>query len=258
MYARAAMTTFYDRPFIKPEPEPGSEFSSRAAALLAAEEQSGGDIAALRKRYNPLPHWPKGGSGLTIGMGYDLDHQNDKLLEKDWGKVLTPEEIALLKDYTPSIDLKGKKKPKKKAANKAAVVATKDVVISYEEAVKVYEDTVLPRYQKMAEGAFPGLQNLDPYTQGAIVSMVYNRGDAYKSGVRRKHFMEIREAVFKHDTLAIAAVLQKMKAEHTKKSTKKGLRARRDREANEILSHQAEIDKFYKTSPMWDPNWFPP
>jgi hypothetical protein len=54
-----------------------------------------------------------------------------------------------------------------------------------------------------------------------------------------------------------AGVLQKMKAEHTKPSTKKGLRARRDREANEILSHQAEIDKFYKTSPMWDPNWYP-
>jgi hypothetical protein len=251
------MTTFYDRPYLVTPPEPGSEFSSRAAALLAAEEQSGGDISALRRRYNPLPHWPKGGSGLTIGMGYDLDHQNNQLLQKDWGKILTPEEIALLEPYTPSIDLKGKKQKKKKAANQAAVVATKDVVISYEEAVKVYEDTVLPRYQKMAEDAFPGLQNLDPYTQGAIVSMVYNRGPAYKTGTRRKHFLEIREAVFKHDTVAIAGVLQKMKAEHTKKSTKKGLRARRDREAREILDHQPAIDEFYKKSPMWDPNWYP-
>jgi GH24 family phage-related lysozyme (muramidase) len=253
------MTTFYDRPYIKPEPEPGSEFSSRGAALIAAFEQSGGDIAALKKSYNPLPHWPDSGSGLTIGMGYDLDHQNTRLLKQDWGKVLTPEELALLSDYTPSIDAKGKRVPKKKKPSKAALVATKDVDISYEEAVKVYEDTVLPRYQKMAEEAFPGLQNLDPYSQGAIVSMVYNRGNAYgkKGSLRRKHFMEIREAVFKHDTLAIAATLQDMKAEHTKKKTKKGLHMRRDREAQEILDHQPEIDKFYKTSPMWDPNWYP-
>ena len=73
------MTTFYDRPYIKPEPEPGSEFSSRAAALLAAEEQSGGDIAALKKAYNPLPQWPKGGSGLTSGLGSELGPPNATL-----------------------------------------------------------------------------------------------------------------------------------------------------------------------------------
>ena len=55
---------------------------------------------------------------------------------------------------------------------------------------------------------------------------------------------------------AIEAVLRAMKSEHTNRATKKGLHRRRDAEADLIKDHQQEIDKFYKTSPMWDPNFY--
>ena len=247
-----------------PAADPAKAFSSPGSALIAAWEQAGGDVKALRRVYNPLPHWPSSTSGLTIGMGYDLDHQNDQLLKKEWGKVLSPDALAKLSDYTPSINAKGKQVPKKKNPSKAALVATKDVVIKYDDAVKVYEDKILPRYQAMANKAFPGFVSLDPYTQGALLSMVYNRGDSYtlKKGtkqakaLRKKHFMEIREAVMKHDTKAIEAVLRAMKSEHNDPETKKGLYRRRDAEADLIKDHQTEIDKFYKTAPMWDPNFY--
>lgn len=245
-----------------PEADPAKSFSSPGSALIAAWEQSGGDVKALRRVYNPLPHWPSSKSGLTIGMGYDLDHQNDGLLKKEWGSVLSPDALAKLSDYTPTLDVKGRPRPKKKKPSKAAVVATRDVVVRYEDAVKVYEEKVLPRYRAMANDAFPALPALDPYTEGAIISMVYNRGPSYTkkgdkraSDLRKKHFMEIREAVFKHDTKAIAAVLRKMKSEHTDPSTKKGLHRRRDSEAKLIEDHQKEIDAFYESSPMWDPNF---
>lgn len=256
---------FYDiPPGALPAADPADSFSSPGSALIAAWEQAGGDVKALRRVYNPLPHWPDSKSGLTIGMGYDLNHQNDQLLKKEWGKVLSPQDLAKLSDYTPTINAKGKQIPKAKKPSKAALVATKDVVIKYDDAVKVYEDKVLPRYQAMANDAFPGFASLDPYTQGALLSMVYNRGPAYSTkkgskkarALRKKHFMEIREAVFKHDTKAIEAVLRAMKSEHTNRATKKGLHRRRDAEADLIKDHQQEIDKFYKTSPMWDPNFY--
>jgi GH24 family phage-related lysozyme (muramidase) len=246
---------FYDiPPGALPAADPAKSFSSPGSALIAAWEQAGGDVKALRRVYNPLPHWPGRKSGLTIGMGYDLNHQNDQLLKKEWGKVLSPEDLAKLSDYTPSINAKGKQVPKKKNPSKAALVATKDVVIKYDDAVKVYEDKILPRYQAMANKAFPGFVSLDPYTQGALLSMVYNRKQA--KALRKKHFMEIREAVMKHDTKAIEAVLRAMKSEHNDPETKKGLYRRRDAEADLIKDHQTEIDKFYKTAPMWDPNFY--
>jgi GH24 family phage-related lysozyme (muramidase) len=197
-------------------------------------------------------------------MGYDLDHQNDQLLKKEWGKVLSPDALAKLSDYTPSINAKGKPVPKKKKPSKAALVATQDIVIQYDDAVRVYEEKILPRYEAMANDTFPGLHALDPYTKGAIISMVYNRGSALTSkraskqanAARKKNFLKIREAVFKHDTKAIEAVLRAMKAEHTDAGTKKGLHRRRDSEADLIKNHQKEIEKFYETSPMWDPNFY--
>jgi hypothetical protein len=34
------------------------------------------------------------------------------------------------------------------------------------------------------------------------------------------------------------------------------LHRRRDSEADLIKNHQKEIEKFYETSPMWDPNFY--
>ncbi|NUP05371.1 MAG: hypothetical protein HOW73_04850 [Polyangiaceae bacterium] len=237
-----------------PEPElpPGAEFSSPTGRLIAAWEHGGGDIKAVRKQYDPLPHWPGGKSGLTIGMGYDLRYQSGTKLRKDFGNVLTPAEIAKLDAYTPQINAKGKQVPPQKKASKAAVTATADVEVRYKDAVKVFEDTVLPRYQEEAYNTFPGLKDMDPYTQAAVVSMVYNRGSSIpkktkkkKQPLRRTHFLEIKEAVVKKDILAIAATLRKMKAEHTKKSTKAGLRRRRESEAKMIEDNYTAAQYWY-------------
>lgn len=238
-----------------PDPPAGSEFSSETGKLIAAWEHAGGDITALRDRYNPLPHWPGGSSGLTIGMGYDLKHQTQDQLEEDWGDILTPEQLERLEDYVPTIDARGRRVDPVLDANEAAVVATRDIEIRYEDAVKVFEESILPRYEDEAYRAFPGLEDADPYMKAAVVSMVYNRGGSIPSAadaagserkrLRRKHFLEIRAAVVKKDTTAIAAALRKMKTEHTNPDTSAGLRRRREAEAQLLDDHKIAAQHWY-------------
>lgn len=228
-------------------PTPERDFSSAKSKFIAAWEVSGGDVSKIKQSYNPLPHWPAGYSGLTVGFGYDLKYQTQENFKKDWEGKLTPEQLDKLDDYVPSINAKGKKVAPKKKANKAAVTATKDIEVKYSEAIKVYEDVTIPKFEAKTEKVFPGYSELDPYTQGALLSLVYNRGESLgkPKTLRRKHFMEIREAVVKKDTKAIAAAIKKMKVEHTNPKNKKGLHRRRDGEAAYIEDHQAEIQKFY-------------
>ncbi len=242
-----AGTPIVDAAPAAPAAEPERDFSGPKSKFIAAWEVAGGDMTKIRSSYNPLPHWPEGHSGLTVGFGYDLKYQTQADFRKDWEGKLTPEELARLEDYVPSINAKGKRVPPKKKGNPAAVKATKDIDVRYSEAIKVYEDVTIPKFEARTEKVFPGYSELDPYTQAVLVSMVYNRGDALGKAktLRRKHFMEIREAVVKKDTKAIAATIKKMKVEHTNKKNKKGLHRRRDGEAAYIEDHQTEIAKFY-------------
>ncbi len=239
---------------------PDDGFSSSKSRFIAAWEVAGGDEKAIRSRYNPLPHWPKGYSGLTVGMGYDLKYQTQEGFKKDWGGHLTPEQLDKLDDYVPSITAKGKKVPPKKKANKAAVVATKDIDIQYKAAVKVYEDVTIPKFEAKVEKIFPGYGQMDPYSQAVILSVVYNRGDSMgkKKSLRRKHFMQIREAVVKKDVKAIAAAVRAMKVEHTNKANKKGLHNRRDGEANYLEQNYQAAQDWYAKQPVAQPAAVPP
>lgn len=231
---------------------PAQEYSpsSETSKLITAWEHPKGEDAA-RTRSSIKPHWPQGYSGLTIGMGYDLKYHTADELRKDWGDALSPEQIQRLEAYTPTISTKGKQVPPKKRANKAAIVATKDIEVSYSEAVRVFEQKIQPKIESQAYKMFPGLETMDPYTQASVVSMVYNRGQSMgkKGTLRRKHFMEIKEAVVKRDTTAIAAAIRKMKVEHTHPKTKKGLHRRREAEALTIENNKTAVDAWYGKGP---------
>ncbi len=44
--------------------------------------------AAYYRKYLSHPIWPGGDSGITIGIGYDLGQNSEKLIRKDWtGKL---------------------------------------------------------------------------------------------------------------------------------------------------------------------------
>ncbi len=149
---------------------------------------------------NQAGKWPGGKSGITIGFGYDLGQVKVDQLVADWGDVLPAAQLERLKT---AVGLAGDQA-------KAAAPGLADIVIGKDVSLKVFLARTIPEYQKKTEGAFPGLDKLPPDAQGALVSLVYNRGPDM-GGDRRKEMRAIRDAVSKGDLKEIAAQLRAMK-----------------------------------------------
>ena len=147
------------------------------------------------------PTWPGGESGITIGLGYDLGYNTEKQFVKDWGKTLTEANIKTLKTV---IGLKGEKA---KISLKGDLL---NIRIPYNIAYDVFVKCMVPRYYKLALTIYPGMNELNEDTQGALVSMVFNRGSSL-NGDSRKEMRAIVELVKKKDYEAIAEEIEKSK-----------------------------------------------
>ncbi|MBA4395095.1 MAG: hypothetical protein C0407_16210, partial [Desulfobacca sp.] len=112
------------------------------------------------------PDWPGGSSGITIGIGYDLGFVTPDQFESDWSEPLSPSERQRLRGV---IGLKGQQA-------KALVPGFSDIRIKRVAAEKVFKERTIPLFQVKAEQAFPGIDALPVDAQGALVSLVYNRG----------------------------------------------------------------------------------
>ena len=150
---------------VKPGPEPvpepvkpkGMNISEKSKKFII--EYEGMDQPSI---------WPGGESGVSLGHGYDLGY--DPNLEKDWEGLLQPEEIKRLKT---AIGLKGQEA-------KAKAKEFKDIHITTAAADKVFFEKTLPEYIRQTKETFLGVENLPPDAQGALVSLVYNRGTSLR------------------------------------------------------------------------------
>jgi GH24 family phage-related lysozyme (muramidase) len=168
--------------------------------------------------------WPGGGSGITIGVGYDLGFVTPEQFEKDWSPYLESDEIDRLKDV---IGLSGE------AAHDRAG-EFRDIKIKRADAEEVFKQRTLPLYSQRTEDAFPGVDALPPNAQGALVSLVFNRGTAM-DGDRRREMRAIRDAIAQGDLQQIANQLRAMKRIWEGKGLD-GLLRRRDAEADLVES----------------------
>lgn len=172
--------------------------------------------------------WPGGDSGVTIGIGYDLGYVTEDQFESDWAPYLT---VAHREQLKTCIGLRGIK-----AKNRAPTFA--DIKIARKAADEVFRERSLPLYQLRAAQAFRGLDKLPLDAQGAIVSLVYNRGTSMvdKPGEdRRKEMRAIRDAVATKDLREISKQLRSMKRLWAGKGLG-GLLKRRDAEADLVES----------------------
>ena len=191
--------------------------------LILRFEVGGG--AAYYNRYLHAPTWPKGASGVTIGVGYDLGYNSPQDITRDWGGHLPD---AVLQRLIPCSGLTGEK-----AA--AAIAGVKDIDVSWDAALSVFEDRTIPRYWSMACKAFPGLSSLSDNCQGAITSLVFNRGTSM-AGDSRAEFRAIRDLVTKADYAGIATQLRAMKRIWRGTAIEAGMARRRDAEADLVLA----------------------
>ncbi len=170
------------------------------------------------------PVWPGGGSGVTIGIGYDLGYNRASQIKRDWSPYLSDKELQLL------ISVAGKKG--KNAKNKLKSV--KSIRIPYEVAATVFSESTLPHYAKAAQKTYKGIEKLLPDAQAAIVSLVYNRGTRL-SGSKRKEMKAIQALIKKqkYDEIAEQILLMKRLWQGTGLN---GLLKRRDDEAKLVSS----------------------
>lgn len=164
------------------------------------------------------PVWPKGESGVTIGIGYDLGQCTKAEFTKDWGNVLSQKDMNTLMAV---VGLKGTKA-------QAALAGCQTVKIPFAKAAQVFYQGTLPIYAGRTRNVYKGLEKLPPDAQGALLSLVYNRGGAINDSDSRKEMKAIVSLVTAGDLKGIAAQLRSMKRLWP---TLPGLITRREKEA---------------------------
>lgn len=194
-----------------------AEFSTKALKLILDHEGM-----------NQPENWPGGQSGITIGIGYDLGYVTVDQFESDWGGVLTKSTRARLAAVVGLRALKAK--------NRAASFA--GVRLKRADAELVFKNKTIPQFTLRAAQAFPGFYQLALDVEGAVVSLVYNRGTSMVDDSpedRRKEMRAIRDAVAAGDLRKIAQQLRAMKRLWVGKGLD-GLIERREAEAKLVES----------------------
>lgn len=147
----------------------------KAAALIAEAEG-----------FDQPGRWPGARSGITLGVGYDLGYYTERKFREDWHGILSPTELDRLSD---AIGVTG---------SSAAALAKRyhDIEVPRQGAIGVFQTITLPDFAERAAKTFPGAEKLPEDAQGALVSLVFNRGTAL-DGDRRREMLAIRNAVQK-------------------------------------------------------------
>jgi len=169
--------------------------SKRAIDLILDSE--GCDLA---------PSWPGGASGVTYGHGFDLGYNSEEQIKKDWGAHVNGNVLAFM---VSCAGVKGE------TAKKRITTETKILRITSDAAREVFENRTLPRFIKLAQDTYPGFDELNEDTRGAIVSLVFNRGSALgvqgqPSWESRREMRELAPLVLAKDYEGIAATIKAM------------------------------------------------
>ena len=172
---------------------------------------------------NQPGRWPGHLSGITLGYGYDLGYVTVDQFESDWEGCFTDEAFERLKGAV------GERGPDAQAlAPRLADIKCKPL-----DAQRVLLQRAVPAYTDLARRTFPGFEQLPLDAQGALVSLVYNRGGSMKDSPgtdNRREMRAIRDLVPRLDLAGIASQLRSMKRLWEGKGLR-GLLRRRDAEA---------------------------
>ncbi len=165
------------------------------------------------------PIWPGGHSGVTIGIGYDIGYATKQEFAAAWGAHVAPSVITQLQAVCG----------RSGDGCKTLLPGLKNIKIPFDVAAVVFYQTTLPLYASKVKKIYPGIEKLPPDAQAALLSLVYNRGNALE-GASRKEMKNIAAHVAKGDLAAIAKEFRSMKRLWDPKKLK-GLIDRREAEA---------------------------
>lgn len=192
---------------------------SKEALDLILEYEVGGGRSYYEKLLSH-PTWPGGASGTTLAIGVDCGYYSPTELEKIF-YFLPANQLDAIKNASGKTGQAGK--------DYVRQIKPLNVTVSWDQAIKIFNELTWPKFAKLTEKAFPGVDQLCDNAYGALVSLVFNRGSSL-TGSSRAEMRTIRELVPKKDYKGIAEELRSMKRIWEGKGLD-GLLARRDAEA---------------------------
>jgi len=173
---------------------------------------------AYYDKYFQKPVWPKGDSGVTIGIGYDCGYCSKDEFRKAWGGIISETDLNTMLSVVGL-----------KAGNaQAALSSCQSVKIPYAKASMVFYQSTLPVYAGRTKRAYKGLEKLPPDAQGAILSLVYNRGSAINDNESRREMKNLVSLISAGDLKGMATEIRNMKRLWP---NVRGLQDRREKEA---------------------------
>jgi hypothetical protein len=164
----AAEFDYFATRALAPRYSPSSrKISDDAIKLIVAFEVTG------KERYERLycqPVWPRGKSGVTIGIGYDVGYTTKAWFHEDWSGILTEEELSIMDKACgvhgePASEL---------------IFGLSSIHVDWDAAYKQFTTTSLPRFTAETLAVLPNADKLPADCLGVLVSLVYNRGASFK------------------------------------------------------------------------------
>lgn len=192
---------------------------SQAADDLIVEEEVSSE-AAYRRRY-AAPTWPGGGSGVTIGIGYDVGTQAPATVTADWTPHLG---AVVVRRLVQCCGVLGQ-------PAQGMAVALNDVTVPWESARLVFRERTLPAVMAQVLAKVPNASELSPDSLGALVSLAYNRGASFTAqGDRYREMRAIADAGARRAWAEVPGQIRAMRRLWAGAGLD-GLLRRRDREA---------------------------
>ena len=123
------------------------------------------DRATYERKYI-TPEWPKGQSGITIGIGYDIGYHTETEVRQHWAGLLAASDVEKLCE---GVGLKG-------TMAQQALSRFQGIRVPWDTALEAYRRSIMPKYGGMVLKAYPEAQQLHGHCFGALFSLVFNRG----------------------------------------------------------------------------------
>ena len=117
--------------------------------------------------FKNTPYVPGESSGITLGYGYDLGYQNPEDVRNTLTGLYSENQITRLLTVTGIIQNEARRR----------LGELSDIVISQENAMTLFLKSK-KRYAQLTVDIYPQILNLHPHCQGAILSLIYNRGNS--------------------------------------------------------------------------------
>jgi hypothetical protein len=173
--------------------------STKALNLILEYEVGGGKY--YYEKFLSKPTWPGGASGMTLAIGVDCGYYSSTELQKMFG-FLPKEQLDIVIKASGKTGQAGKEYTKEHKNS--------GIDIPWEQALHLFDTLTWPKFARLAERAFPGLDQLKDDAYGAIVSLVFNRGSSLV-GDSRLEMRNMKDLIPKKDYAGIAKELRKMK-----------------------------------------------